>query len=145
VLNVKGLAGDSFASRLLTLHLYLPFYERDKRLVRRSSIQKREVSEMRITNVVGTSGESCSCASWLAHWEKEAGQKLTYCPVMACMKKDLCGAHVRKAGDSTVYILPLCSAHNQSTEVLDVPDSYTLVPAKVATCEKSYPVFRYTR
>jgi hypothetical protein len=37
VFNVKGLVGDSFAFRLLTSTLYLPFYERDKRLVWRSS------------------------------------------------------------------------------------------------------------
>jgi hypothetical protein len=101
------------------------------------------LEKMRITNVVGTAGESCSCASWLAHWEKESGQKVTYCPVVNCLKTDLCGAHVRKVGDSTIYIYPLCSAHNQSALTLEVSDIYKLVPAKVTTCEKSMPAFRY--
>src|SRR5260370_3278584 len=93
---------------------------------------------MLMTNVVGASSAACSCESWLAHWEKYSGQTVTYCPVVSCYNKDLCGAHVRKSGDLTVYIYPLCNAHNKSTESLEVSDSYTLVSSsKSQTCEKS--------
>jgi len=95
---------------------------------------------MKIKNINGTSQTTCSCGSWLKHWEKFSGQTVTYCPVSACLKKDLVGAHVQKGGGSTDqnwYIYPLCNAHNQSTEELEVSDSYKLVSAnKKETCEK---------
>ena len=66
-------------------------------------------------------------------------QTVTYCPATECLNKDLVGAHVQKANssDNKWYIYPLCSAHNQSTGVLEVSDSYKLVSAnKKETCEK---------
>ncbi len=94
---------------------------------------------MKIKNINGTSDTTCSCGSWLKHWEKFSKQTVTYCPVSTCYNKDIVGAHVQKATgyDNKWYIYPLCNAHNQSTSELEVPDSYTLVPAnKKETCEK---------
>jgi len=99
---------------------------------------------MKIKNINGTSQTTCACGSWLKHWEKFSGQSVPkYCPVITnhpgCTKKDLAGAHVRKyaSSDEKWYIYPLCNAHNQSTGVLEVSDSYKLVSAnKKETCEK---------
>lgn len=55
-----------------------------------------------------------------------------------CMKKDLVGAHVQKADvtDSKWYIIPLCNAHNQSRDDLEIVTGYSLVSAnKAETCE----------
>ena len=98
---------------------------------------------MKIKNINGTSQTACTCGSWLKHWKKFSDQPITYCPVMTnhpgCTKKDLVGAHVQKSNssDDKWYIYPLCSAHNQSTGVLEVSDSYKLVSAnKKETCDK---------
>lgn len=95
---------------------------------------------MKITNINGTSQTKCSCGSWLDHWKKFSGQSVpAYCPAKDCLKKDLIGAHVQKAGstDQKWYIFPLCSVHNQATESLEVSDSYKLVSAnKQETCGK---------
>jgi hypothetical protein len=96
---------------------------------------------MKIKNINGTSQTTCACGSWLKHWEKFSGQSVTYCPATSpsCLKKDLVGAHVQKSdsSDGKWYIYPLCSAHNQSTGVLEVSDTYKLVSAnKKETCEK---------
>ena len=99
---------------------------------------------MKIKNINGTSDTTCVCGSWLKHWEKFSGQSVTFCPATdpqpsGCLKKDLVGAHVQKSdsSDAKWYICPLCSAHNQSTGVLEVSDTYKLVSAnKKETCEK---------
>jgi len=94
---------------------------------------------MKIENINGTSQTTCNCGSWLKHWEKFSGQSVVYCPATSCLKKDLVGAHVQKfnSSDKKWYIYPLCSAHNKSTEVLEVSGTYNLVSAnKKETCEK---------
>jgi len=94
---------------------------------------------MKLKNINGTSQTTCSCGSWLKHWENFSGQKVTYCPVEKCMNTDLIGAHVQKAdsSDGSWYIYPLCKSHNQATGELQVSDSYKLVSAnKKQTCEK---------
>lgn len=100
---------------------------------------------MTLTNVNGTSQLSCSCGSWLEHWEKFSGTKATYCSVTTCYNKaNLVGAHVQKQGDSKWYICPLCNSHNQSDDDLVVPDGTILVSAnKSETCERrSYGYYR---
>jgi hypothetical protein len=96
---------------------------------------------MFITNINGTSQLTCGCGSWLKHWETYSGQTVAYCPVVGCYNKDLVGAHVQKAYDyidRNWYIYPLCNAHNQSSGVISVPDTYKLVSAnKSETCESA--------
>lgn len=85
---------------------------------------------MKVKNVVGTSGRTCNCENWLAHWEKYCGKKANYCGERSCMTtKDLVGAHVKRAdiSDSNTYILPLCKSHNQSTEEMEIYSNYELV------------------
>jgi hypothetical protein len=96
---------------------------------------------MKIRNINGTSDTKCKCGSWLKHWENFSGQAVpSFCPVSACLNKDLVGAHVQKGGSSTDqkwYIYPLCAHHNKHTGELEVPDYYSLVSAsKRETCEK---------
>lgn len=85
---------------------------------------------MKIKNINGTSHNTCSCGSWLKHWEKFSGLTATYCNEVKCRNKDLVGAHIQKANstDNDWYILPLCNFHNQSSGELEVTDSYKLVP-----------------
>ncbi|HXR47747.1 MAG TPA: hypothetical protein VN784_09930 [Candidatus Limnocylindrales bacterium] len=100
---------------------------------------------MRIKNINGTSDTTCDCGSWLKHWEKFSGQKATYCSLSSCIKTDIVGAHVQKAEgwDSAWYIVPLCNAHNQSSEELEIPNYISLVPAnKKETCEKENHGYR---
>ena len=95
---------------------------------------------MKIKNINGTSDTTCKCGSWLKHWEKFSGYTITFCPEKSCLKKDLVGAHVKKAtgNDNKWYIVPLCSAHNKSTGEIEISDSTTLVSAnKSETSEKS--------
>jgi hypothetical protein len=94
---------------------------------------------MKIKNINGTSDTTCSCGSWLKHWEKFSGQTTEFCQANRCLNKNLVGAHVQKAvgSDSSWFIYPLCNAHNQYKGELEVSDNYKLVPAnKKETCGK---------
>jgi hypothetical protein len=96
---------------------------------------------MRITNINGTSNNTCRCGSWLEHWKNFSGQSLpSYCPENRCYKKTEVGAHVQKssAQDKRWYIVPLCKEHNAQTGAsLDISDSIALVPANTSeTCDK---------
>lgn len=89
---------------------------------------------MTLKNIPDTGDETCACGTWLDHWKNGSGEAIpTYCPAIDCLKKDLVGAHVRKVGDTTAYIVPLCKTHNADTGTFDVPDHTTLV---LATCGK---------
>ena len=93
-----------------------------------------------VTGMCVTSDKTCNCGSWLKHWEKFSGQTTGFCQVNNCLNKDLVGAHVKYANgiDNNTIIYPICNAHNQSTEIMDVSDSYKLVSAnKKETCEKN--------
>ena len=95
---------------------------------------------MKITNIDGTTQNTCSCGSWLDHWKKFSGQSIMYCPVEFCLEKDLVGAHVQKVSltDHKWYIIPLCQRHNaEKAKSLTVSDSYRLVSANISeTCGK---------
>ena len=100
---------------------------------------EKEVVEMKIRNINGTSQNTCVCGSWLKHWENFSKRRISLCPVIGCYNTSLVGAHVQKAYvlDYKWYIVPLCNAHNQSKYELEVDDSIDLVPAdKRETCEK---------
>ena len=71
---------------------------------------------MKVKNINGTSQTTCSCGSWIKHWENFSRQtKPHYCPADGCMNTGLVGAHVQKAGssDKRWYIYPLCDLHNE--------------------------------
>jgi hypothetical protein len=93
---------------------------------------------MLVTNVVGTSGQTCYCSDWLDHWRKASSQTAKLCSEKTCNSSDLVGAHVRKHGtwDSTVYIVPLCQKHNKTTEVIDIVDYRELVRADKSACKR---------
>jgi len=94
---------------------------------------------MKVINLKGTSEKTCSCASWLEHWETFSGQTASVCGVFGCNNTDLVGAHVRRVStyDHGTYIYPLCNACNKTSGQLDVWDNYQLVSADPGeTCEK---------
>lgn len=72
-----------------------------------------------VKNLNGTAGKRCSCPgsnSWLAHWEQRAGHKANMCA--SCTSPAEVGGHVKKVGhDYSHYIVPLCKACNQRTDV----------------------------
>jgi len=95
-----------------------------------------------ITNINGTSETTttCKCGGWLKHWQNFSKQNVPRsCPVDACFRQDLTGAHVQLAYTiaNKWFIIPLCNYHNQSQANLDVSHTITFVPAnKSETCEK---------
>lgn len=96
---------------------------------------------MEVNNINGTSQTACKCGTWLNHWNSFSGQAVPkYCPETSCLKRDLVGAHVKKAdsSDDNWYIIPLCAEHNKATGTLVVNDAYRLVSANVSeTCGKT--------
>jgi hypothetical protein len=94
---------------------------------------------MKIKNANKRSKNGCSCGSWLKHWARFSGQRITYCPVDGCLNKDLVGTPVQKADEDEPfwYICPLCNLHSQSAGELEVAEAYTLVAADpLLTCGK---------
>ncbi len=95
---------------------------------------------MKVTNINGTSENTCKCGSWLKHWENFSGTSIPgTCREASCMNKPEVGAHVQKDSltDKKWYIIPLCSKHNTKAESLTVMDSTIFVSANVSeTCEK---------
>ena|SRR5579864_6931953 len=86
-------------------------------------------------------GSTCSCGSWLDHYNKFAKQPAAvHCPLLMCVDRAEVGAHVQKeaGADKTTYILPLCKRHaSQAGEVIVVNDYLPLVSANVTeTCAK---------
>jgi len=99
---------------------------------------------MKVKNINGTSDNTCTCGSWLKHWQKYSGQTITLltssCPVLNCTGIIEVGAHVQKDSltNNNWYIIPLCKNHNaQIDKTLNVSDIVKLVSANVAnTCGK---------
>ena len=96
---------------------------------------------MKVTNINGTSDNTCSCGSWLEHWKNFSNQSLpSYCPEKSCTKKPEVGAHIQKDSifDKSWYIVPLCKDCNAKTGgSLEIGDSIALVSANVSeTCGK---------
>jgi hypothetical protein len=93
---------------------------------------------MKVTNIIGTSQDTCRCGSWLKHRENYSGRQSHFCAVETCARTDIVGAHVQKHGtaDRNWYITPLCVAHNGKQDaVLSISAGYPLVSANVAdTC-----------
>ena len=95
---------------------------------------------MKVTNINGTSDNTCLCGSWLKHWENynSAGQsKPILCPACGIHLVEV-GAHVQKynSSDEKWYIVPLCKSCNNksSNTILDV-GSCALAPAsRASTC-----------
>jgi hypothetical protein len=118
--------------------LYIGYYGFHIIYVLPRQTTKERMKTMKIRNINGTSDTTCSCGSWLAHWEKFSGQSTKFCQADGCLNKDLLGAHVQKGGGSTDqkwYIYPLCGAHNKHSGELEVSSSYKLVSAnKSETC-----------
>ena len=91
---------------------------------------------MKVKNKKGTEDLKCYCGSWLTHWQRYSGETTTYCKEVSCINKDLVGSHVIMANgdDQKTYIVPLCKAHNMSTDEIDIGSS-TLVSSNVQeTC-----------
>lgn len=91
---------------------------------------------MQVTNINGTSANTCKCGSWLAHWERFSGLSVPkYCPETSCLAKPEVGAHVQKVGINDWFIIPLCDTHNKAKGPINVSDFVQFVSANVSqTC-----------
>ncbi|HAD81758.1 MAG: hypothetical protein A2509_10730 [Candidatus Edwardsbacteria bacterium RIFOXYD12_FULL_50_11] len=92
----------------------------------------------KVRNINGTPYNTCSCGSWLAHWEKYSGRIAVYCSEAGCANQAEAGGHVLRVGanDDNWYIIPLCAEHNSLTgRAIEVIDATIFVPANVEeTC-----------
>ena len=57
---------------------------------------------------------TCSCNSWLEHWEKNSVKKAGICSALNCSKNAEVGGHVQKinVSDDSWYIIPICKSCN---------------------------------
>ena len=81
--------------------------------------------------------KKCRCGSWFNHWHKFTQSKIRMCVEQGCNGTDLEGAHVQLADsdDTAIYIVPLCSKHRASKEILSIIDSCKLISADInKTC-----------
>ena len=71
---------------------------------------------MEVKNLKGYTKISCSCGSYICHWENYSGKKATSCSKLGCSEtKGLVGAHVLKCHENSSnlqYLVPLCGEHN---------------------------------
>jgi hypothetical protein len=79
--------------------------------------------------VLSAAEDKCRCGNRFSHWKKFGHQDIRGCTVIKCKNVDLVGAFVQKANssDKKIYIIPLCTEHAKSTEILDVLDSCNFV------------------
>lgn len=97
---------------------------------------------MQYKNIQKTTGLTCQCISWLDHWMRFTGKRVTpICSVHKCTQLAVVGGHVKACDseNSPWLIMPLCSVHNAShfTECFNVKVAVlrNLVSANVAeTC-----------
>ncbi len=69
----------------------------------------------KVKNLNGTTGLSCGCGSWLAHWRNYAGSSRKICAVKGCGRFATVGAHVKctdNRTDNRWWIAPFCKTHN---------------------------------
>lgn len=81
-------------------------------------------------NKNGTSGRFCSCGSWKNHWINNSGEIWpTFCSASDCMQRAEVGAHVINYSLRDEWIIPLCNACNQRTDVFSISIFANPVPA----------------
>lgn len=97
-------------------------------------------THFQVTNINGTSKNTCRCASWLKHWRRFTRGRRTTCSVLGCTRRDLVGGHVKisdQRHNRSWWIVPICRDHNNTWNTTDMfIDSRTsLAPANVSeTC-----------
>jgi hypothetical protein len=81
-------------------------------------------------NKNGTSERSCNCGSWKNHWINNSGSAWpTFCSASDCMQRAEVGAHVINYSFKDEWIIPLCYACNQRTDVFSISIFASPVPA----------------
>lgn len=89
-----------------------------------------------IKNINGTSDNTCSCGSWIKHWENFTKEKAIFCSAKYCSNFAKVGAHVQMAnsGDNRWYIVPLCDKCNKAEIKLDIGNTKLVSANKIETC-----------
>ncbi len=94
-----------------------------------------------VKNLHGTTGLTCGCGSWLAHWRNGAFSARESCAVLGCGRAAMVGAHVistDRRTDRQWWIAPFCHFHNHHTrdDEFFLDSRITLVSAnKAYTCQ----------
>lgn len=90
----------------------------------------------KVKNLNGTSDNTAPSgySSWKDYWERKSGQTANICHRLYCSSTYyIVGAHVQLVdGGNEWYIVPLCNAHNQSTDV----EFYVTAPLVPVNTEK---------
>lgn len=63
-------------------------------------------------------------------WKHFSRQEVHICPAISCINTELVAARVQhlNGNDSTIYIYPLCTLHEQEAQELFIDDRYLLLP-----------------
>jgi len=86
---------------------------------------------VRIDNLLPKAQKKAPAGTWLEYWELNAKKKAAKCSVIGCPDAADTGAQVSKPSMGPVaFIVPLCAAHSQATQTLDVAESTVFVLAK---------------
>ena len=88
-----------------------------------------------VKNLKGTGNLTCSCGSWIKHWEKFTSKKAKLCTATGCLSPATIGGHVIKCNstDKDHYIIPLCHSCNMRIDIYNT--TAILAPANVQdTC-----------
>ena len=91
----------------------------------------------------------CHCGSLLNHWKKFTGQQVRMCLEKDCTNIDIDGCYVQKTDgldlqsvgldlqsrpkDSSIYLIPLCQKHRESTTELEILDTCKFVSTDLKT------------
>jgi hypothetical protein len=93
----------------------------------------------RVKNLIGTGGKSCSCGSWLQHWENNTITRVPLlCVANGCNNFAKVGGHVKKTdtGANDAFIIPICDSCNNLTEEYTVLDGHFVSANKSKTCSQ---------
>ena len=73
---------------------------------------------VRVKNLNGTAGKTCTHSSWLEHWKKKSNKNATKCGNSICSGAAEVGGHVKKTNPQSGehLIIPLCSKCNNTKD-----------------------------
>ena len=86
---------------------------------------------MKLKIISAPADPSCSCPSWLDHWENTTRWKANICSELYCRSYATVGTPVQKidGSDASRYVVPLCNLHDSMKgRVIEVIDVIKLAP-----------------
>ncbi|HAL95526.1 MAG TPA: hypothetical protein DCP55_06245 [Chitinophagaceae bacterium] len=67
----------------------------------------------------------CKCGNWRMHFNNNSTQWIIWCAEVSCNRIAVNGSLVQlhEKGNAEIFVVPLCSFHEQETNVLDIGDA----------------------